>query len=91
MGSDEGSFHDEEPVDGDDLLECQERDYRQIPTLDVYERDGLDEQAYSDMDPEDRRAAEQQMLRREQQELAQKERIPGALLDLGESEGDYYD
>lgn len=46
--SDEQSPVSEE--DGEDLLEGQERDYRAIPELDVYERDGIDEEQYSDID-----------------------------------------
>ena len=44
--------------EGEDILEDMEKDYRRIPELDIYERDGIDEGQYSDIDEDAKREAE---------------------------------
>jgi len=45
----------------------------------VYERDGIDEKQYSEIDEDDRRDAEAKMRERDNMEHAEKRRIPGAI------------
>lgn len=47
-------------------------DYRPMPALDRYEQDVLDDEQYSDISQGDRRAAEQVMRRRDQEEGARR-------------------
>lgn len=47
-------------------------DYRPMPALDRYEQDVLDDEQYSDISQGDRRAAEQAMRRRDQEEGARR-------------------
>ena len=44
------------------------RDYRPIPELDVYDRDNLDEEDYSDLSEGNRQAAEREIRQREKDE-----------------------
>ena len=71
-------------------MEDVDKDYVGIRQLDTYEHDGLDERQFSDMDEEDRRDAELKMKDRDRREKAERGRMPGAILGLGESE-DYDD
>jgi len=50
---------------GEDLEENMEVDYRAIPELDTYEQEGMDEEEYSELSETDRRAAEEELDRRE--------------------------
>ena len=87
MGSEEQSPVSEE--EGEDIMETMDKDYAAIPELDVYERDGIDEKQYSEMDEEERRDAEAKMRERDHMEQAEKRRIPGAIQQIGESDEDY--
>lgn len=60
-------------------MENLDKDYQPIPELDVYERDGIDEKQYSEIDEDDRRDAEAKMRERDNMEHAEKRRIPGAI------------
>lgn len=46
-----------------------ENDYRPMPELDYYDGRDLDEEAYSDISQADRRAAEEEMRRRDRGKL----------------------
>jgi DNA replication licensing factor MCM2 len=60
---------DEEEEDGEDLFgDNMEDDYKHIPELDKYDAADVDQGDYSDMDIEDRVAAEREMKRRDKKE-----------------------
>ena len=50
------------------LVEIYCRDYRAIPALDVYERENLDDDEYSDLSMSERLAAERDMRKRDREE-----------------------
>ena len=60
----------EEEEDGEDLLENAERDYQRIEALDTYGAEGLDDQEYDLIAPDQRRAAEAALARRDRRDLA---------------------
>ena len=62
-----------EDDDGEDMFDGEEveRDYRQIPALDNYERRMLDNREYDDIATDAKRAAEADMRRRERRDMAQ--------------------
>ena len=64
---------------GEDLEATAEADYRAIPELDRYEREGIDEGEYSDIDAEQRLAAEEELEKRESAEKTGRVRGPSAL------------
>ncbi|XP_033744661.1 DNA replication licensing factor mcm2-like isoform X1 [Pecten maximus] len=61
---------EEEEQDGEELFGDQlEQDYRAIPALDVYDRDGMDDEGdFSDLSETARHAAEREMRQREREE-----------------------
>jgi DNA replication licensing factor MCM2 len=59
----------EEEEDGEDLFgDNMEDDYRHIPELDKYDAEDVDQNDYSDMDIEDRVAAERELKKRDKME-----------------------
>ncbi|RDD43855.1 DNA replication licensing factor mcm2 [Trichoplax sp. H2] len=74
----DSTVREEEEEDGEDLFDDNlERDYRNIPALDVYERTGVDDLDYEQMSPTARREAEIAMRKRDREEA----RITGRLRD----------
>ena len=65
---------------GEDLEATAAADYRAIPELDVYEREGIDDEEFSDLDPEERRAAEEELEKRDAAEKTGRVREPSAFL-----------
>ncbi|XP_055387678.1 DNA replication licensing factor Mcm2 [Condylostylus longicornis] len=60
------TIHNEEEEDGEELFgDNMENDYRPMPELDRYDPNLLDEEDYSDMDIDERQAAEAEMRRRD--------------------------
>ena len=55
----------EEEEDGEDLMENAERDYQRIEALDTYGTEGLDDTDYGQQTMEQRKAAEEELMRRE--------------------------
>jgi len=56
---------EEEEGQGEDLLENAFRDYQRIEALDVYGTEGIDDKDYGDMNVDERRAAEEELQKRE--------------------------
>ena len=54
-----------EEEEGEDLMESMEKDYQRIEALDTYGTEGIDDRDYDPMDLEQRRAAEDDMNRRD--------------------------
>jgi DNA replication licensing factor MCM2 len=67
--------------EGDDLMENLEKDYEPIPELDEYQREGLDDEQYSQMDPEERKRVEDMLNERDKGQRGRSKRIPTAILD----------
>jgi DNA replication licensing factor MCM2 len=59
------------------------RDYQEIPELDKYEEEGLDNEEYDNMDEEAKREAEKRLNERDRELLALRRRLPAAL-QIGE-------
>lgn len=69
LGGGRGSGDPEEEDDGEDLFgDRMEDDYRVMPELDRYDPEDVDQGDYSDMDIEDRVAAERAMKQRDKRE-----------------------
>ncbi|MDP2435680.1 MAG: hypothetical protein Q8P67_08060 [archaeon] len=83
----EGSDDDE--GSGEDLMETMEQDERTInPALDRYASDDLDERKHGPMSAGQRKEAERAMRQRDREErrLAEKSRLPAALLESSSDE-----
>ena len=50
-------------IKGDDLDQYEDKDYNKIEQLDDYEREGLDDNQYSDMDLSQKRKADEEIER----------------------------
>ena len=80
----------EEEEDGEDLIENADRDYQRIDALDHYGAEGLDDREYDAMDVDQRRAAEQEIARRQREGRGRNDGFYG-LLDAMETEEDQED
>lgn len=65
---DDELYVEEEEEDGEDLLENAERDYQRIAALDTYGTEGLDDAEYEEMDIDERRAVEQVLAKRDEEQ-----------------------
>lgn len=65
---------------GEDLEDTLEQDYREIPELDTYEVEGLDEDEYSEMSYDGRREAEEELELRDTANRFINSRRPEALM-----------
>ncbi|CEG46124.1 dna replication licensing factor [Plasmopara halstedii] len=74
----------DDDIDGEDLGENAEMDYRKMETLDRYDTTMLDSRQYDDMDIDTRRAVEEELNRRD----ARQGRIAQAFLEDQEMEHD---
>ena len=72
----------ESEVSGEDILENAEKDYENIPELDKYEEEGVDDEKYEEMDVEAKKKADDEVEARirKQKEKQFPSRIPIALL-----------
>ena len=78
----------EEIIEGDDLNEQMDKDYRAIPELDQYVDDGVDEEEYERLDYGARAQADKLISQRNREKQAQGGRLPAAFLN--ETEGSLY-
>ena len=84
MDSDADRLQPEEE-EGEDLFgPDMENDYKEMPHLDIYDIEGLDEEEYSPVAPEAKAAAEAEMKRRDRERFAndRHRRIPAVLAAL---------
>lgn len=77
----------EEEEEGEDLLENAERDYQYIEALDTYGTEGIDDRDYEAMDYDQRKAAEEELRRRDRERGGRNDGFYG-LLDTMETEED---
>ena len=78
---------------GEDIMENEERDYKPIPELDVYEHEGVDDEHYTEMDIDEKKKADEEVdtRNRKKNEKIFGSRIPVAVLKdeyLDEEEGE---
>ena len=78
---DDDGDNSEEEVDGEDLMENMEQDYRQQDELDHYEDVGIDDDQQQELSMNERMAVERRLDQRDQIQEMRGERRPGALLD----------
>jgi DNA replication licensing factor MCM2 len=72
LEEDEERIEEEEKIQGDDLDELEEDDYHHISKLDEYDIQHLDEDEYSEMSLGQRRKAEEEIKKREMNEIRAK-------------------
>jgi hypothetical protein len=65
---DDELYVEDEEEDGEDLLDNAERDYQRIAALDTYGTEGLDDAEYEEMDIDERRAVEQVLAKRDEEQ-----------------------
>ena len=88
INEDDGDEEMEEP-EGSDIENNMYDDYKNIPTLDKYENQDLDDKDYEDMSPEARKRVDKLLNEREQRRMRQYgSRVPAALLAEIEEEGE---
>lgn len=65
--------------DAENLDDNYSKDYQELPGLDKYESEGMDEEDYSQISDDARRRAEREMDIRERGQIAHDRRIPQAM------------
>ena len=78
----------EEP-EGSDIENNMYDDYKEIPTLDVYEKKGIDDEKYKELGIDERRKVDKFLDEKDQRRMRQYgSRVPAALLAEMEEEGE---
>ena len=86
--NDNEEAENEEP-EGEDIQEHMEDDYNPIPEIDHYEQEGIDDNEYENMAPEDRKRVDKILNEREERRKRQfGSRVPAAILAEMEEEGE---
>ena len=86
---DNGEEIDEEPEEGIGIENENYDDYREIPELDKYEKEDLDDKEYKELSPEQRKKVDKILNEREQRRMRQYgSRVPAALLQEMDEEGE---
>lgn len=86
--NDEEEEKSQEPEDGEDLDERIDDDYRQMPELDRYEDQGMDNDDYGRMHVSERMAAERELDQHNMARDRTKARAPAAFVDDEELSGE---
>lgn len=72
--------NEDESEEGDNLDDHYSKDYQEIPGLDKYESEGIDEDDYSQISESARREAERMLDDRERENVAHNRRVPQAMM-----------